>query len=745
MIKHILLWTLSTLLILVILIASYAGITYWRASSGLPEWNGTLTAEGLDGAVEIIRDEHGIPYIEATTEREPYFAQGIVNSQKTSPPAAEQTSPVPRFEPGPCPFLEGTLEDGKKAGADNAQAGVRCGTLIVEERRNQPNTRLLRLAVAIVESTSDDPAPDPLVYLMGGPGNALLRTVPDRLKRPFWKAIRAKRDLIFFDRRGTGYSEPRFCPELNRLSYYAPLRGLPQEALTHELVHGASACRKNMISEGTDVSAYNSTASALDLDELRQALGYERWNLYGISYGARLALTALRDVPEGIRSVILDAVYPPNVVPPHDRNTYFKRSLRLVFDQCKADAVCRAAYPTLEETFFRTLKELQRNPFLIAVNDTTLLPKGHLQVNGGLFAASVLRGLTNPGFISVLPPFIDAVAQRDQGVIEAVSDGLLIEPSAFNRSIFMAVQCYEEAPFQSPDRIAADRRQHPRLDMAYPYLAESLILPEVCDALHTKRADSLEQQAVISDVPALLFNGEFDPITPPDYGHLAARTLSNATVVDVPAMGHGSARPTECAKSIVQSFLDTPEESVDTSCVEKLPSMKFAADLRLVPGVYGLATTLQHGPRKALISGGLLALLLISGVLGWPAAAGWRWLRNRSFSSLTESKAPRGARVARIVAGGAALMLLVFGGGLFWAIVQTAGENPFILAFGLPKEAGWLFLLPWIGGFMTLAALVFSLQAVRKSWWSRIGRLHYALLAVGCAVTLAGLAAAGLL
>ena len=188
-----------------------------------------------------------------------------------------------------------------------------CGYLIVPEDRSDPDSQPISLHVAVFTSESEEPAPDPIVYLEGGPGGHALEIVPfifeDRIA-PFL----TNRHFIVFDQRVVGYSEPNLdCPELIALTHETLDQQLSVEEQRAGGLSASLACRDRLIGEGVNLKAYTSAENAADLNALRQALGYEEWNLYGISYGTRLALTAMRDHPEGIRSVVLDSAYPLQV------------------------------------------------------------------------------------------------------------------------------------------------------------------------------------------------------------------------------------------------------------------------------------------------------------------------------------------------------------------------------------------------------------------------------------------------
>ncbi len=276
-----------------------------------------------------------------------FIMPGLVGAQEN----------IPRFEPAGCPF----------EGAEDRD-DIQCGYLIVAENRSKPDGRTLRLAVSILKSLSDQPLADPLVYLSGGPGGPSVKYSMFRLGNSFWTPFREKRDLIFFDQRGTGYSQPEFCEEMNFAIQSTAFRGLSADEEQAIVVESVEKCREKMLADGVDFGFYNTPTSALDLDDLRQQLGYESWNLIGISYGTTLALSAMRDTPKGIRSVIIDSVWPPNA-PVADENERLMRSLNLVFEQCAANADCKTAFPTMRQDFFSMLENYEKNPVTLELGD----------------------------------------------------------------------------------------------------------------------------------------------------------------------------------------------------------------------------------------------------------------------------------------------------------------------------------------------------------------------------------------
>src|SRR5688572_23226007 len=253
----------------------------------------------------------------------------------TAPLATAAPTYQPIFERAACAF------------AVPSGYSPECGYLIVPENRARPGSPLIRLHVAIFRNRSGSPVSDPVVHLAGGPGSSSLEVAGYLFSRGL-DPILERRDFILFDQRGTGYSQPRLdCPERADLTAALLGRGLSAAENHQEILDAFRRCRERLIAEGIDPSAYHSAASAADLNDLRLALGYEKLNLYAVSYGTRLALTVMRDYPQAVRSAVLDSAYPLQV------NLYTAlapnadRSFNVFFSRCVAEPNCSAAYPDL--------------------------------------------------------------------------------------------------------------------------------------------------------------------------------------------------------------------------------------------------------------------------------------------------------------------------------------------------------------------------------------------------------------
>jgi pimeloyl-ACP methyl ester carboxylesterase len=262
---------------------------------------------------------------------------------------------VPRIEWGECAVA--VPQDGK----------TKCGYLVVHENQRAKQGKTIRLPFAIMKSDSPTPLADPILYTGGGPGSSSIGMVNNRGYIPYLK----NRDFIVFEQRGTRYAQPNLeCPEVNEARLETAKANLTRPEAERLLLKAVGSCRERLVRDGVNLSAYNSAASATDIETLRRLLGYVKWNLYGQSYSTRLMLTVMRDYPEGIRSVLLDSVLPPSVNYDETSVDNVMRSLNLMFSACKADAACSTEYSNLEEQFYSLVQRLDEKPVAVAVKET---------------------------------------------------------------------------------------------------------------------------------------------------------------------------------------------------------------------------------------------------------------------------------------------------------------------------------------------------------------------------------------
>lgn len=465
---------------------------------------------------------------------------------------------MPRFETAPCPV---ETEPGER---------IDCGALFVPENRARPDSRTIRLPVMIFRSTekSGAPAPDPLLFMSGGPGNSTVAGRRSGKGNPFLD----ERDFILLEQRGARYADPALdCPDWAKLEgdiAAGLLRGAPAEAAR---VTAAGECRKALAASGADLAGYTSAATADDIEDLRLALGIRKWNLYGLSYSTRLMLTVLRRHPEGVRSVVLNSVLPPEVNFDEVASANLLRALDLVFDGCAIDRECGAAFPDLRSTFADLVARTDRTPLRLQ------LAKGTRELRGAEIAAAVYDELHDAGAIPLLPRFlVDLAAGRYEGLRRLLE--LAPGPSSVALGLRHSVWCAEEMPFENAARVA----QQTSSALGLGGLDERAASSERCQAWDVPSAPPVENEPVKSAVPALILAGEFDPDTPPDWGRQLLESMPSAYYVEFRGQSHGAGfHP--CGREITRAFLRAPESPPPVGCALQLRGPDFGASARPTP------------------------------------------------------------------------------------------------------------------------------------------------------------------
>jgi len=488
-----------------------------------------------------------------------------------TPKPTDTPSPTPTpmavFEEASCPF---DLPEGQVEGET-----VQCGYLVVPEDRADPEGRKLRLAVAIFRHPDGDPEPDPVIYLEGGPGGSALEFVDLGFENQAAPVFAANRDLILFDQRGVGLSEPALdCPGLVELGIELLDNEVDGRVLTYQEMDDlhletALACEEDL-QEIADLTAYNTIASAADVDDLRRALGYDQVNLWGISYGTRLALGVMRDYPEGVRSVVIDSVFPPDVESEVETPANLDRALNLLLDSCAADAACATAYPDLRGVLFDTVERLNETHVAFPVRDLLTGERYDAVIGGDDLLGVLVHALYQTDIIPVLPRIIYDASEGHYEYVARILGVLLATEEAMSDGMRYSVDCSEEVSFSSQEAYQAAVAQVPELAGLFTESSSGPTTFALCAAWDSGQAGPGENQPITSDIPTLVMSGQFDPVTPPDWGRRAAETLSNSFFFEYPGVGHGASPGTGCPADMMTAFLNDPTTAPDDACIGEM-------------------------------------------------------------------------------------------------------------------------------------------------------------------------------
>jgi pimeloyl-ACP methyl ester carboxylesterase len=235
---------------------------------------------------------------------------------------------------------------------------VICGRIDVPERHAEPDGRRIGLSFGVYRSRSLAPAADPVIYLHGGPGGGAVAELATTFYYLF-DHYRDRRDIVTFDQRAAGLSSDMVtCFDTLEGNIFDLFTGTADDARMQAMLADCMA----ELNQGRDIAAYTTPENARDVQALMRTLGYAEWNLYGVSYGTKLALEVMRTAPEGTRAVVLDSVAPPNSRFYDENMLPLSEAIDAVVRMCAEDAACNGAFPDLHATILRVADELDKSP-----------------------------------------------------------------------------------------------------------------------------------------------------------------------------------------------------------------------------------------------------------------------------------------------------------------------------------------------------------------------------------------------
>lgn len=470
---------------------------------------------------------------------------------------------VPRFEATACQH------------ALSPDSTTKCGYLVVPEDRSVANGKTVKIYVGIFKDPSGGGVNEPLFYLTGGPGasTASAYGIFENTSLYIRKNFGDNRDVVVIDQRGTNLSEP----DLYCSKELGPLRdqvyGMSYRDAANLRIQALGTCYSRLQSQGIDLSAYDSLENAADVNDLRKVLGYKKINLYGASYGTRLAMLTMKHYPETIRSVVIDSILPPEINPFEQETPGVLYSFRTFFDAAKA------AYPNLETQFTAMMDALAANPV-----DAT----GHHYNSQGAALDAVAIKVTGVKMASYLVDKLKATPY-DKGLPKKISDmyntgdytpvadawvssvdfffpsggpGSGAPSIGMYNSIFSAQDTY----YTSPQRIEQLISQNVSNPSLASWLETHFIYaePGILGTWPVKPLPFNESDPVVSDIPTLMLVGSLDNATPEIFSKPAAAFLSNSYYFTILA-GHATGY-LECVDQMINSFVKDPSVSPVNAC-----------------------------------------------------------------------------------------------------------------------------------------------------------------------------------
>jgi len=436
-----------------------------------------------------------------------------------------------------------------------AGQSIECYTLTVPENRAKPSGKTIGIPVVRFKTRAAHPG-EPLVLLVGGPGSSSIRDHLDGARNPYLD----DRDFILFEQRGTRFSTPELpCTSYDDAVVAIERGNLAGQAAIAKARAGAVACAKQL--SGIDLDGYDTDAIVSDLLDLQRALAIPKLDLFGVSYGTRVALEAMRRSPASFHAVVLDSVLPPDVRYDELATDNALASLDRVLDACAIDPACARSYPDLRARWTAALERANRAPIAATVPAT---PPYSIKATARNLIDAVYDALNSRAAIARIPKLVDAIARGELGpAMQILADNS--GPSTRMRGQRLTVWCRDEAPVTDLSRAS----RHPELDGWQTITVH----PDVCKVWPVTPSRA-QRTSVTTDIPTLVIAGEYDPNTPPAWGRRARATLANGFFVEIPGETHGAADG-PCAVSIALAFLRDPHRLPDTSCVARAPVMSF--------------------------------------------------------------------------------------------------------------------------------------------------------------------------
>ena len=616
-----------------------------------------------------------------------------------------------------CPF---------KGEIEYEPGDIECGLLEVPENREDPDSRFIELHFVKLNSRwgkdegkkdkdkkDSGLAPgkrdDPVIYLTGGPGSHVTYYV----KRFKDHGLLDHRDLYILEQRGIGFSDD-FCP------FYGSRKPELEDVATFEESGEAGLarvadCARNARAAGVDLAGYNTMENARDVKALRRALGFEKWNMWGISYGSILAQAYIKEDPEGILAAVIDAVMPLDI---RESELYwrvahwYERDLQKLQEICDRQPACAEHYPDISGRIRQAIGSVVNQPIEVEVEDTENYPSGTARffpdIVGYLPFIFFYEQDNYPGIPGLVYAWADAVVQRDEVMFKAIASAASMGGAFGGSSQGMAnaILCIDGDNEAQARASKKDILEDPVLGAAMGSAAYWDRRAAICAELGMDQRPAEQYLPVQTDLPSLIVEGDMDPITPPPNAKAILPGFAKGTYVEFPFAGHGPSRSVECAGDMLNAFYDNPSAEPDLSCVEEMEEPQIWAPLYVSRVVPRLLVLMAEDKKKLAIPGGWAGIsVLISLVAFLVLTCGppVRWMDGR-----------KGARAggARFFAWLASTAAVAAAGVMAAAIAVTADASEMLPLLGFVPWALW-------GAWLGLAAGLLGLLTLLATWRAR--------------------------
>jgi pimeloyl-ACP methyl ester carboxylesterase len=439
---------------------------------------------------------------------------------------------------------------------------ARCGSHKVWEDRAAKQGRQLDLSIIVLDALEPDKQPDPFFMLQGGPGDA--PSFNARFYSRVFHDIRRSRDIVLVDLRGTGKSAPLLCPELAKPGH----DGIFDANLLS--VPAVQACRTRL-EKNADLRLYTTEIAVDDLEEVRQALGYGPINLYGTSYGSRVAQVYMRRHPKSLRAVTMKGIVPASMAMPESHARAGEDAWRSLVARCAKDANCNRTYPQADAEFRQLLDRIDKRSPVLTLPAGSNRAAATITVTRGLFAEAFRNVLYTPESAAQASKLVRQLLKGDDRSLTetALAGRTVLGGERLAAGFFLSVTCTEDIPYLSKD---ADAKAAGTFGGNYRLEQQRA----ACKAWTRGTVSAAHGRATTSTVPTLLLSGELDPVTPPAGADEVLRGLPNGRHIVISNNGHPIGNAERCIGAMIGRFLDRASAThVDAQCAADNPAPPF--------------------------------------------------------------------------------------------------------------------------------------------------------------------------
>lgn len=455
------------------------------------------------------------------------------------------------------------LEDCRiSAGPGAPSIKARCGTMIRPLDPSGAVAGEIELRVAVVPALNLTPEPDPVVPISGGPGQGSVQFYTGYADA--FEELRRNRDILIVDQRGTGESSPMNCPFeddlVNGRQYSLEMTLEFTNLCLEQLPH--------------DPRFFTTSVAVTDLEAVRQALGYPSLNLYGVSYGSRVAQHFARRYPESTRTVVIDGVVPPQKSLGPEIATESQKAVDNIMNRCAEDAACSERFGDVGATFDRVLKTLRTEAVETTVADPSTGRPDTLTFGSDEFAVAIRLLAYHPHSIAMMPLLVHEAGDGNYAPLASqFTMTTLAMADQLSLGMHNAVMCAEDVPFY--DRITID---YAGLEASYMGALQLESLRTMCSVWPAGPVDAEFKAPLATELPVLLLSGDADPITPPAYAELARVDMKNFRHLVGKDQGHGQIA-VGCMRGLVATFVETADPTaIDDECLQRSFVMPFFLD-----------------------------------------------------------------------------------------------------------------------------------------------------------------------